>query len=93
MVSEFGAGAIRGYHAASGERFSEEYQTQVIRENLEHMLASGALSGCFIWCFADFGGILQSNIYERGNIKGLVDRYRVTKQAYGTVREIYGGIA
>lgn len=92
VVSEFGAGGIRGYHAESAERFSEEYQILVIRQNIEHMLRSGALSGCFIWCLADFGGLLQSNIYERGNIKGLVDRYRMPKQAYGAVREIYGRI-
>lgn len=93
LVSEFGAGAVRGYRAESGERFSEEYQTQVIRENIEYMLKSGELSGCFIWCFADFGGLLQSNIYERGNNKGLVDSYRMPKQAYWGVREIFGKIS
>jgi beta-glucuronidase len=93
LVSEFGAGAVRGYRAESGERFSEEYQTQVIRENIEYMLKSGELSGCFIWCFADFGGLLQSNIYERGNNKGLVDGYRMPKQAYWGVRELFGRIS
>lgn len=57
------------------------------------MLKSGQLSGCFIWCLADFGGLLPSNIYERGyNIKGLVDSHRIPKQAYWVVREIFGRI-
>jgi beta-glucuronidase len=93
LVSEFGAGAVRGYHAESGERWSEEYQARVIQENIECMLKSGQLSGCFIWCLADFGGLIPNNIYERGyNVKGLVDGYRMPKQAYWAVREIFGKI-
>jgi beta-glucuronidase len=94
IISEFGAGAIKGCHSASRDRWSEEYQEWVIEQNLSYMRKSPHISGCFIWNYVDYKDPARPyTIYESFlNNKGLLDVYRVPKKAYTTVAKIFNDI-
>ncbi len=91
IVSEFGAGSMRGFHAGPADRWSEEFQERVLEENLSYLRKSPYLSGCFIWNYVDFKDPARPyTIYEPFlNNKGLLDEQRVPKKAYATVAKIF----
>lgn len=93
IVSEVGAAAIYGYRDRSRCKWSEERQSDLIRENLEVYMNDRHITGVFIWQFADCrvteeGGWFQSRARCHNN-KGVVDEYRRPKMAYDTVKELY----
>lgn len=91
IVSEFGAGSVRGFHSESRDRWSEEYQEWVLDQNLQAMRSSSWLCGCFVWNLVDFADPTRPyTVFEPFlNNKGLLDEYRREKKAYGTVRRHY----
>ena len=92
IISEIGAGAIPGWHAPGDPKWSEERQAAILREQLRAVLEDSAVTGVFIWQFAD-GRVGDENFYGRPrcmNNKGIVDELRRRKLSYGTVKEIYG---
>lgn len=91
ILSEFGAGANAGQHGGPADRWTEEYQAEVVRRNLR--IARSHAAGCFVWLLHDFND--PSRVHSRItrgflNNKGLVteDRRR-RKLAFQTVREIF----
>lgn len=91
LVSEIGAGGISGYHAPHRPKWSEERQSDILKEQLEGVLQFQAGSGVFIWQFCD-GRVPDENFSGRPccqNNKGVVDGYRRRKLAFETVKEIF----
>lgn len=88
LVSECGASAVYGYRGFCGDKYSEERQSDIIRELLEKLGSFEALSGIIIWQFADcrvdedFADWVARPKTE--NNKGLLDIYRRPKLAYYT---------
>lgn len=96
IVSEFGAGAIYGCRDRGHCKWSEERQADIVRENLEVYRQDDRLTGVFIWQFADCrvteeGGWFATRARSHNN-KGIVDEYRRPKEAYDTVKEMFGQI-
>ena len=94
IVSEVGAAAIYGYRDRTRCKWSEEGQSDILRDNLEVYLNDDRISGVFVWQFADCrvteeGEWFQSRARCHNN-KGVVDEYRRPKIAYDTVRELFG---
>ncbi len=94
IVSEVGAAAIYGYRDRTRCKWSEEGQSDIIRDNLEVYLNDDRISGVFVWQFADCrvteeGEWFQSRARCHNN-KGVVDEYRRPKIAYDTVKELFG---
>ena len=94
IVSEVGAAAIYGYRDRSRCKWSEERQSDILRDNLDVYMNDERISGVFVWQFAD------CRVTEEGewflsrsrchNNKGVVDEYRRPKIAYDTVKEMCG---
>ena len=93
IVSELGAAAIYGYRDRSRCKWSEERQSDIIRDNLEVYMNDNRIMGVFIWQFADCrvteeGGWFATRARCHNN-KGVVDEYRRPKMAYDTIKEIF----
>lgn len=89
IISEFGAGAIYGFHDHARGKWSEERQSDLLREQMSAYFGSEAVSGCYIWQFCDVK-VCEEWVEKRPkceNNKGVVDRYRRPKFAYDTVKE------
>ncbi|MBQ8200655.1 MAG: beta-glucuronidase [Clostridia bacterium] len=92
IFSEFGAGAIAGYHDPFGRaKWSEERQCDILREQLEAFMGMARLSGTYIWQFADVRVADEwfSIRPKTMNNKGVVDQFRRPKMSYAVVKELY----
>lgn len=92
IVSEFGAGAMYGYRDRTHCKWSEEYQADLLRENLDVYMNEKNICGVFIWLFADCRVTEEEWFTRRArchNNKGVVDEYRRPKLAYDVVKEIF----
>jgi beta-glucuronidase len=89
IMSEFGAGAIYGTRQRQESRWSEEYQSAVLRESLDIYLQHAQVSGAFIWQFSDcrITNKMWGARPRTMNNKGIVDEYRRPKLAYNVVKE------
>ncbi|MFP4383973.1 MAG: glycoside hydrolase family 2 protein [Spirochaetia bacterium] len=88
LISEFGAGAIRGIRGPDTERWNEDYQSRVILENLKTFKTLSFVAGFFIWTYADFKDPSRvHSIYEANcNNKGITDLFRRPKKAYRDIK-------
>jgi beta-glucuronidase len=92
IFSEFGAGAIAGFHDVLGHaKWSEERQCDILAEQLEALLGNPRVSGLYIWQFADVRVADECAIQrpKTQNNKGIVDMYRRPKMSYATVKAAY----
>lgn len=91
LISEIGAGAIYGYRSNNMEKWTEEYQQCILKEQLTSILSDEELSGAIIWQYADCR-VCKGWFHVRPkcqNNKGIVDIYRREKLVFQTVKEIY----
>ena len=91
IMSEFGGGALAGYHADAEQRWSEEYQADVYRHNLTMIDNMSFLRGMTPWILKDFRSPRRplTNIQDFWNRKGLVSDKGVKKQAWYILNEYY----
>lgn len=88
IMSEFGAGAIPGWRNPNRQRWTEEYQCDVLDESLRVYLNHKNISGVAIWQYCDcrITGGLWNRRPRTMNNKGTVDEHRRRKLAYDVVR-------
>lgn len=95
LVTEFGAGAIYGFHALEdGVIWSEEYQQRLLVDCVQHFCQRTDLAGFYVWQFCDTrsdGGERALRRPRSYNNKGLVDEYRRPKLAYEALRDLLRG--
>jgi beta-glucuronidase len=75
IFTEFGAGAKYGFRSNGNDpqKFSEDYQYNLIDYTIRTINSKDYFSGWFIWVFRDFKSIQRSNEYQQGlNRKGIV---------------------
>ena len=93
IITEIGAGAIYGFRSETMDKWSEDYQAQALREQLETVMSGPDVTGCFIWQFADVriaaGNRWFSSRPKSQNNKGVVDMYRRKKLSFPVVSEIF----
>lgn len=92
IISETGAGAIYNCHDPFGEeKWSEERQCTILREQIEAILTHPDLSGVFLWQFADCRVAIEWAMSRprTHNNKGVVDEYRRPKMSYRLVKELF----
>lgn len=80
IMFEFGAEAIEGMHSLPSVAFSEEYQTDFLREYCRIFDELPYVQGELVWNFADFM-TKQGTIRVNGNRKGVFTRERQPKSA------------
>jgi beta-glucuronidase len=93
VVSEFGAGALAGFHRPEEELavFSEEYQALVYRKQLEMLDQQPLLRGMSPWILMDFRSPLRPHpvFQDYHNRKGLVSDDGRRKLAFEVLRDHY----
>jgi beta-glucuronidase len=94
LVSEIGASALYGCHDAAEQRWTEEYQAQLLERVIQHLLRPEAnCIGICLWQFADTrtsDSLSQILGKPRGyNNKGLLDEYRRKKLAFRVVKSLF----
>ena len=91
IMSEMGAGALQGYHGDSVDRWTEEYQDEVYRNNIEMMRNIEFLRGASPWILMDFRSPRRhlKRIQKDFNRKGLLSEQGVRKKAFFTLQEYY----
>ncbi|WP_430815299.1 glycoside hydrolase family 2 protein [Carboxylicivirga sp. RSCT41] len=94
IISEFGAGALQGYHADSLTRWSEEFQDLLYQETLPTLARIPQLSGITPWILADFRSPRRMLIpYQNGwNRKGLISETGNKKKAFFTLKKFYSDL-
>ena len=79
FISEFGADTYNGMNQLNPEMFSEEYQTEILKLNLEIANELSFIVGMHVWTYADFKtaqGLLR---FGGLNLKGVFTRDRKPK--------------
>ncbi|MBU2887826.1 beta-glucuronidase [Gilvimarinus agarilyticus] len=91
IMSEFGGGALAGYHGAAEQRWSEEYQADLYRYNLQMIDNMSFIRGMTPWILKDFRSPRRplANIQDFWNRKGLVSDKGVKKQAWHILNQYY----
>lgn len=91
IVSEFGGAAIAGRHGTKDDRWTEEFQAEVYRTNLEMLSKIDGLAGLSPWALADFRSQRRpmAGVQDFFNRKGLLSEKLEKKQAFDVVRGFY----
>lgn len=91
IISEFGGGAIQGFHGDATTRWSEEYQENMYKENIAMFERVPGLSGMTPWILVDFQSPLRQlpDVQDGWNRKGLVSETGQKKKAFYVLRNYY----
>lgn len=91
IMSEVGGGALFGMHGKKNERWTEEYQAEVYRKNIEMMRNIDFLAGLSPWILMDFRSSRRPlrNIQDDFNRKGLISEQGMKKQAFFILQDYY----
>jgi len=91
IISEFGGGAKYGYHGAKNQRWTEEFQENLYRENLAMLEKIDGLSGTTPWILKDFRSPRRvlNGIQDYYNRKGVVSDKGEKKKAFYVLRDWY----
>lgn len=91
FISEFGGSALKGYYGSKEQKFTEEYQEEMFRCNLEMLDKIDGLAGMSPWLLVDFRSPRRQlpNVQDFFNRKGLISEWGEKKKAFFVVQEYY----
>ncbi|WP_100616009.1 glycoside hydrolase family 2 protein [Confluentibacter citreus] len=91
VISEFGAGALAGFHGDEDTMWSEEYQELIYINQLEMLDKIDGLRGMTPWILVDFKSPRRQNpVYQSfWNRKGLISETGKKKKAFFILKEYY----
>jgi len=91
IMSEIGGGALQGLHGDSNERWTEEYQDEVYKNNIEMLKNIDFLAGVSPWILMDFRSSRRTlrRIQSDFNRKGLISEKGIRKKAFYTLQSFY----
>ncbi|NUB93776.1 beta galactosidase jelly roll domain-containing protein [Haloterrigena sp. SYSU A121-1] len=90
VISETGGGAKWGNHGTEEDRWTEEFQAEIYRGQIEGASTNDQIAGMSPWILFDFRAPMRQNEYQRGyNRKGVVDQHGRKKRAFHVLREFY----
>lgn len=94
IVTEFGGGALANCHGPKEQRWTEEFQEELYRQNLAMLSKIEGLSGLAPWCLVDFRSPRRplDGVQDYFNRKGLISEKGERKKAFYVLREYYKGI-
>jgi beta-glucuronidase len=91
-MSEFGAGALAGYHSHFDKvRWSEESQADLLEYCLNLFHKTDYIHGFYIWQFCNIRTWHEMNLNRVRcfNNKDILDEHRNPKAGYFAVRKLY----
>lgn len=91
IVSEFGGGALQGFHDDRLTRWSEEYQEDLYKQTLEMLVKIPQLRGITPWILCDFRSPRRNLpvIQDGWNRKGLISPTGDKKRAFYVLQDFY----
>lgn len=91
IVSEFGGGALAGFHADNETRWSEEFQEYLYEENIAMFDKIKGLAGMTPWILVDFQSPLRqlNNVQDGWNRKGIISEKGYKKKAFYILQAYY----
>jgi len=95
IISEFGGGALYGYHGDKLTRWTEEFQMNVYEKNLKMLQKISFMKGMTPWILKDFRSPRRPlpRIQDFWNRKGLISDQGQKKKAFYILKEFYDKIA
>jgi beta-glucuronidase len=89
IISEFGGGAKAGYHGEKNQRWTEEFQENLYRENTAMLDKIEGLAGTTPWILKDFRSPRRvlTGIQDYYNRKGLFSDDGQKKKAFFVLKE------
>ncbi|MCR5180384.1 MAG: beta-glucuronidase [Bacteroidaceae bacterium] len=93
IVSEFGGGAKYGLHGPVNQRWTEEFQENLYRQNVEMLDKIDGLAGTTPWILKDFRSPRRvlNGVQDYYNLKGLYSDRGEKKKAFYVLRQWYEG--
>jgi beta-glucuronidase len=93
IVSEFGGGALFGNHGDTAVRWTEEYQENPYRHQLNMLKRIPSLAGMSPWILMDFHSPrrMRPGIQDYRNRKGLISDQGERKKAFYVLQQFYLG--
>lgn len=94
IISEFGADALYGYHGDKDTRWTEEYQANVYKYQIEMLKKIPFLRGVSPWILMDFRSPRRPLPYFQDfyNRKGLISNRGEKKEAFFVLQKFYDGL-
>ena len=91
IISEFGGGARYGYHGAKNQRWTEEFQESLYKENTAMLDKIEGLAGTTPWILKDFRSPRRvlPGVQDYYNRKGLVSDKGEKKLAFYVLKKWY----
>jgi beta-glucuronidase len=91
IISEFGGGALYGFHADKDTRWSEEYQEYLYEKQIKMLDKISFLAGTCPWILSDFRSPrrLLPQIQDYWNRKGLISDKGEKKKAFYVMQRFY----
>ena len=91
IISEFGGGALAGYHGDPLTRWTEEYQELIYREQIPMLERIDSLRGISPWILKDFRSPRRHlpGIQDDWNRKGLISEKGEKKKAFEVLKNYY----
>ncbi len=91
IMSEFGGEAKAGLHGGENDRWTEEFQANIYRHQLEMLNRIPQLRGMSPWVLVDFRSPNRplAGIQDEFNRKGLISEQGKKKQAYFILQKAY----
>lgn len=91
IVSEFGGGAKAGLHGGQNDRWTEEFQANIYRNQLGMLNRIPQLRGMSAWILMDFRSPLRAlpEIQDGFNRKGLISEKGEKKEAFFVLQKAY----
>ena len=91
IISEFGGSALQGRHGDKTERWTEEYQEELYKQNTQMFARIDGLAGVSPWILVDFRSPRRQlydiqNFYNR---KGLISSEGIKKKAFYVMQDWY----
>jgi beta-glucuronidase len=95
IMSEFGGDAKAGLHGAPTERWTEEYQEAIYRQQVGMLKQIPFLRGLSPWILMDFRSPRRTlaGVQDYYNRKGLISDGGQKKKAFFVLQEYYQGLA
>lgn len=91
IISEFGGGALAGWHADKDTRFCEEFQENLYIENLKMLDKIDGLAGLSPWILMDFRSPARylPDVQDFFNRKGLISPQGQKKLSFYVMQQYY----
>ena len=87
IISEIGAGSVPGWRDEHNERWTEQYQAQLLEMVIGHLFVDRRrVCGLSVWLYNDLRTPASVRRPRSYNDKGVVDEYRRPKMAYHAVK-------